>query len=62
MNLTWSSIVNKLWRDRRGQDLIEYAMLAGFIAVAIAAFFPQDIAPNISKILSKATSYLNQAP
>lgn len=50
----------RLKRDQRAQDLIEYALLAAFIAVAIAAFFPTDIAPNISKTFSKVNIYLNQ--
>lgn len=62
MNLTWSNTIHTLWRDRRGQDLIEYAMLAGFIAVAVAAFFPTDIAPSISTIFQKAVDILNSAP
>ncbi len=24
----------KIWKDTRGQDLIEYALMAGFVAVA----------------------------
>ncbi len=50
----------RLKRDQRAQDLIEYALLAAFIAVAVAAIFPTDIAPNISKTFSKVTTLLNQ--
>lgn len=49
-----------LERDRRGQDMIEYALLAAFIAVAVAAIFPSDIAPNISKTFSKVNTLLAQ--
>jgi Flp pilus assembly pilin Flp len=49
-----------LRRDRKGQDLIEYALLAGFIGVAVAFFFPMDIAPNISGIMSKVSSLMNK--
>lgn len=45
--------------DRRGQDLVEYAMLAGFIGVAVGAIFPTTIAPDISTIFSKVQSSLN---
>jgi len=55
----WSG---RLAFDDAGQDLIEYALLAGFIGVATAAFFPMDIAPNISSIMSKVASMLNYAP
>jgi Flp pilus assembly pilin Flp len=47
------------WRDRRGQDMIEYALMAAFLSVAVAAFFPTDIAPNISSVFSKVVHYLN---
>ena len=48
-------------RDKRGQDLIEYAMLAGFIAVVVAAFFPTQIAPNITMVFSKVSAQLASA-
>ena len=48
-------------RDKRGQDLVEYALLAGFVAVAAGAIFPTTIAPNISQIMSKISSTLNRA-
>ena len=27
----------KIWKDQKGQDLIEYALMAGFVAVAAGA-------------------------
>ena len=30
----------RLVRDERGQDMVEYALLAGFIAVAAGALLP----------------------
>ena len=30
----------RIWKDRRGQDLIEYALMAGFVAVAAGAIMP----------------------
>jgi hypothetical protein len=50
-----------LGRDKRGQDLIEYALLAGFVAVAAGAIFPTTLSPNISRIFSKIGSILVQA-
>ncbi len=35
----WRSILN-LNQDRKAQDLIEYALMAAFLSVAVAAFFP----------------------
>jgi len=48
--------------DEAGQDLIEYALLMGFIGVATVGFFPLDIAPSISGIMSKVASLLAYAP
>ncbi|BDC51982.1 hypothetical protein F183_A42970 [Bryobacterales bacterium F-183] len=42
--------------DKKGQDLIEYALLAASIAVAVAATFPQTIAPAVSQIFSRIVS------
>lgn len=50
-----------LIRNQRGQDLVEYALLAGFVAVAAGAVFPTTIAPNISTIFSKLTSTFARA-
>lgn len=47
----------KLSQDTRGQDLTEYALMAGFVAVACAATFP-DIATNIATIMSKVVIVL----
>ena len=44
-------------RDTRGQDLVEYALLAGFIAVAAGAILP-NISTSISTIFSKMASVL----
>ncbi len=50
----------RLWKENHGQDLIEYALLAGFVAVAAGATFP-PVADNISAIFSKITSSMNVA-
>jgi Flp pilus assembly pilin Flp len=55
---TW---LGQLARDRRGQDMIEYALLGAFIAVVVAAFFPTMIGPNISTVFSKVASQLINA-
>jgi Flp pilus assembly pilin Flp len=46
--------------DTHGQDLIEYALMAGFVAVAAGAVMP-NIATSISTIFSKVSSALNVA-
>ncbi len=49
----------KLWLDNRGQDMIEYALLAASIAVVVAGFLPPAIMPSISTIFSKLVSSFN---
>ena len=49
-----------IWRDLRGQDLIEYALMAGFVAVAAGAAFP-PVADSISEIFSKVQSVMTAA-
>jgi Flp pilus assembly pilin Flp len=54
-------IVNvKALRDTRGQDLIEYALMAGFVAVAAGAVMP-GVADSISSIFSQVESALDIA-
>jgi pilus assembly protein Flp/PilA len=53
-------ILTKIWRDERGQDLIEYALMAGFVAVAAGAIMP-NIASSISTIFSQIGSVLTAA-
>ena len=43
----------KLWIDTKGQDLIEYALMAGFVAVAAGAIMP-GVSTSISKIFSRS--------
>ncbi len=47
-------------KDTRGQDLIEYALMAGFVAVAAGAIMP-GVATSISQIFSKVASVLSSA-
>ena len=49
-----------IWRDARGQDLIEYALMAGFVAVAAGAIMP-NVASSISTIFSQIGSVLTTA-
>ena len=50
----------KIWKDGRAQDLIEYALMAGFVAVAAGAIMP-GVATSISQIFSKVASVLSEA-
>lgn len=49
-----------LWRNRRGQDLIEYALMAGFVAIAAGAAMP-GVSTRISTIFSKIVVTLTSA-
>ena len=47
-------------KDTRGQDLIEYALMAGFVAVAAGAIMP-GVASSISTIFSQVLVVMNNA-
>jgi pilus assembly protein Flp/PilA len=47
-------------KDDQGQDLIEYALMAGFVAVAAGALMP-SVSSSISKVFSKIQSLLANA-
>jgi Flp pilus assembly pilin Flp len=54
-------VVNlQIWKDRKGQDLIEYALMAGFVAVAAGAIMP-GVADSINTIFTKVNSILTLA-
>ena len=48
----------RVWEDTGGQDLIEYALMAGFVAVAAGAIMP-EVATSISTIFSKVGSVMS---
>jgi len=48
------------WKHKNGQDLIEYALMAGFVAVAAGAVMP-NIAVSISTIFSSIASVMTGA-
>ena len=52
--------LGSLAKDRSGQDLIEYALMAGFVAVAAGAIMP-GVATSISTIFSKVASVMASA-
>ncbi len=55
-----SNYVMTLARDEKAQDMVEYALLAGFIAVAAGAVLP-GISTSISQIFSKMASITTAA-
>jgi pilus assembly protein Flp/PilA len=52
--------LKQAWKDKSGQDLIEYALMAGFVAVAAGAIMP-NIASSISTIFSEVASVMTGA-
>jgi len=47
----------KIWKDNRGQDMVEYALMAGFLVCASAYTLPQ-VAMSISNILTTVIAML----
>lgn len=47
----------QIWSDHRGQDLIEYALLAGLITVSAAAVVP-GVGNSINIVFSKVNSIM----
>jgi pilus assembly protein Flp/PilA len=56
-NMIWNM---RIWKDTKGQDLIEYALMAGFVAVAAGAIMP-GVATSISTIFGKVASVMTAA-
>ena len=52
--------LRRLLRNSKGQDLIEYALMAGFVAVAAGSIMP-GVSRSISTIFSKIASVMTNA-
>jgi Flp pilus assembly pilin Flp len=52
--------VRGLWKQTFGQDLIEYALMAGFVAVAAGAIMP-GVSISISRIFSSVAKGMSSA-
>lgn len=57
MKLLWSA---RILKETKGQDLIEYALMAGFVAVAAGAIMP-GVADSIGMIFSKVSNTMSTA-
>ena len=49
----------RLWKDQRGQDLIEYGLMACAVLVAVAAILPTTLMPTVSNVFTKIGSVLS---
>jgi pilus assembly protein Flp/PilA len=50
----------RVFKDTRGQDLVEYALMAGFLALAAGAIMP-NVAMSIQVIFAEVWAYLDCA-
>ena len=50
----------QIWKNRKGQDLIEYALMAGFVGVAAGLIMP-GVASSINIVFSKVNSIMVDA-
>jgi len=50
-----------IWKDTRGQDMVEYALLASMVTITVGALFP-PAGEKISVIFSKLASTTSKAP
>ena len=65
--IAWDTWPGAQWirhygQDEDGQDLIEYALLAGFVVIAIYVVLPTNLMPAVSTIFSRLASIFASAP
>jgi pilus assembly protein Flp/PilA len=48
----------RVWKDTRGQDLVEYALAAGLVAVAAVACMP-GLSGTVNTVFNKIGSIIN---
>jgi pilus assembly protein Flp/PilA len=51
---------NRFWSDHRGQDLVEYALAAGMVAVAAVGAMP-TLSTTVSNVFAKIGSIINSS-
>ena len=51
-------LISKFVRDEEGQDLVEYALLLVFLALAAIAVLP-TLGSSVNKVFSQSNSALN---
>ena len=51
----FKNFVQRLWKDVRGQDLVEYALAAGMVAVAAVAAMP-SLSGTVNNVFNKIAS------
>jgi pilus assembly protein Flp/PilA len=58
--ISMKTFCKNLWNDTQGQDLVEYALMVGLVAVAAVAVVP-SMATQINTIFNKVTTTLSTA-
>jgi len=58
MLLSLKEVLRGFHGDDRGQDMIEYALLAAALVLIVAGFLPPSLMPAVDTIFSKITSSL----
>ncbi len=53
--------LRSLRKDERGQDLIEYALIVGFMVIAVYVVLPNNLMPTVSNIFSKIVVIFGQS-
>jgi Flp pilus assembly pilin Flp len=57
---TMRHIVQNLWNDQSGQDMIEYAMMAALVAVGSAVLLPMEVSSALSHIYARVNSCMTR--
>ena len=52
-----NNYIRRFWRDAQAQDLVEYALAAGMVAVAAVAAMPQ-LSATVNTVFSKISSII----
>jgi len=58
--MNWKVIVRGFWQDEQGQDLVEYALAAGMVAVAAVAAMPA-LSSTVNNVFSKIGSIVSSS-
>ena len=58
---TFQRLAFRLWLNVRGQDLVEYALMAGFVAMAAASVIPNILFPSLKTIYDGMKLVLQRA-
>ena len=63
MTQLWNTILKlKIWSDSQGQDLMEYALGAGFVALAAVAFSPALVRSTSTGHVACSTTFRATPP